>query len=184
MEKVTLDTLLTRDITNKVICFPTDTVYGVGAKVDDLSAIQRIFEMKKRDGNKPMAILTPTRAIEKYVKDISDEAKTMMNQEWPGALTLIFMKTNLISDELTKGFPTVAFRMPASHIALRILTHFGLMAVTSINISGEKELNTIDEIEAQFKDYIDYLVIDPETLSKIPSKIVNVTSKTPVIIRR
>jgi L-threonylcarbamoyladenylate synthase len=175
MEKISLVELLQLDITGKVICFPTDTVYGVGAKHDDLKAIERIFAMKKREAQKPLAILTPNKDIEIYVKEINKTAEKLMAEYWPGAMTLIFNKSEAIDDHLTNGLKTIAFRMPKSDIALSILKKFGLMATTSVNISGEKEINTIEEIEQCFSDYIDYLVVDQAMVSQMPSSIIDVT---------
>ena len=175
MEKISLEKLLELDITGKVVCFPTDTVYGVGAKYNDLQAIERIFAMKKRDAHKPLAILTPDRNIEAYVNGINKTAEKLMTEYWPGAMTLIFNKSDAIDERLTNGLKTIAFRMPKSDIALPILRKFGLMATTSVNISGEKEINTIEEIEQCFSDYIDYLVVDQAIVSQMPSSIIDVT---------
>lgn len=183
MEKVTLEELLKLDITNKVICFPTDTVYGVGALVKDVSAVQRIYQMKRRSNDKPLAILTGTKDIEKYVKNVTKEARRLMDEGWPGALTLIFEKSDDIDDEITQGFKTIAFRMPNSKVALTILNHFGLMAVTSVNFSGQKELSSVKDIEETFSDWIDYIVTDEEKFSSVPSKIIDVTKDEIKIIR-
>lgn len=182
MEKITVDKLLTKDIRGKIVCFPTDTVYGVGALIDDLDAINKIYAMKKRDAKKPLAILTPTRSIEKYVKFITKDALNLM-EKWPGALTLIFQKSEHIDTLITQGVDTIAFRMPNSKVALKILNHFGLMATTSVNISGEKPLNSVGEIEALFAEYLDYLVVDTEISSKTPSKVVDVSTEETKIIR-
>ena len=119
MEKISLEALLTRDIRGKVICFPTDTVYGVGAMVDDEAAIARIFELKKRDANKPLAILCSSMSIESYVERITPEARRLMEEYWPGALTLIFKRSASISPLITKGVSTIAFRMPNCEVSLR-----------------------------------------------------------------
>lgn len=183
MEKVNLTTLLTLDIKEKIICFPTDTVYGVGALFNDIKAIEKIYQLKQRNYNKPLAILTPNKDIEKYIIDY-ENAIGYINKYWPGEVTLIFKKSALIPDEVTKGLDTVAFRMPDSIIALKILNQFGPMATTSVNISGEKELNTIAEIENKFSHLIDYLVIDEERLSLKPSRVFDCTSGDLKIIRK
>ena len=183
MEKLTVDELLLKDIKGKIICFPTDTVYGVGAIYNDLEAIHKIYEMKKRDEEKPLAILTPSKDIEKYIIINNDEAFKLMKDGWPGALTLIFKKSGLISYEITKGKDTVAFRMPNSKIALAILNKFGPLATTSVNLSGETPLNDLEKIEEYFKDYIDYLVIDKEEVIGKPSKIIDVSTNYIKVIR-
>lgn len=183
MEQIKVSTLLTKDIRGKIVCFPTDTVYGIGALIDDDEAIQKIFALKKRDADKPLAILTATKDIKGFVKMISKDAKRLMDERWPGNITLIFEKNEHIKSAITKGFPTVAFRMPAGPTALKILKHFGLMAVTSVNISGQKELNCVADIINQFGDAIDYIVIDQEELSGVPSEIYDVTIHTTKRIR-
>ena len=91
--------------------------------------------------------------------------------------TIIFKKTDLLSSEITKGKPTVAFRMPNSQIALKILNTFGLMATTSVNISGEKELNSVEEILNEFDGMIDYIVTDKAVLQNVPSTIYDDTTE-------
>lgn len=183
MEKVTLENLLKKNIDGKVICFPTDTIYGVGVKYNDLDGIDKIFKMKNRSENKPLAILVPSKDISKYVLKISDEAASFINNDWPGALTLIFKKSNLIDDKITKGLTTVAFRMPNSKVALAILEKFGPLATTSVNISGLPPLNDVSLIEKEFSDYIDYLVIDLEKTIGKASRIIDVSSEDIKIIR-
>ena len=136
--------------------------------------------MKHRSKSKPLATYTYKR-YSRYVESINDEAQTLIDHGWPGALTLIFRKSNLISDKVTNGLPTIAIRMPKSKIALEILNHFGPMATTSVNISGEKELNSIDEIAEKFNEYIDFIVVDKEKLNYKPSMIIDCTNNMKII---
>ena len=184
MDVITLKELLTKDIKGKVVCFPTDTVYGVGALINDSVAINKIYHLKNRDKSKPLAVLTGTRNIDEYVLEISDFSKQLMEQYWPGALTLIFKKSNIISDKVTSGFDTVGLRMPNSNVALQILNKFGLMATTSVNISGSEPLNNVDDIIKHFKDEIDYLVIDKENTSNISSTVIDVSTDNYKILRQ
>ena len=183
MEKVTVNELLAIDLKGKIVCFPTDTVYGVGAIVNDEAAIDKIYEMKKRDYSKPLAILTPNKNIDRYVIYTNKDVFKLMDEGWPGALTLIFQKSGIVSYSITNGLDTIAFRMPNSKIALQILNHFGPLATTSVNISGMPPLNDIEEIEKQFSEYIDYLVIDKENISGSPSRIIDVSNDTIKVIR-
>ena len=184
MDVVTLKQILEFDIKGKVVCFPTDTVYGVGALISDDEAINKIYNLKHRDKSKPLAVLTATTNINDYVININSIAKELMDKYWPGALTLIFKKSNLISDKVTSGFDTVGLRMPNSSIALQILNHFGLMATTSVNISGSEPLNNIEDIKKYFSNDIDYLVIDEEKTSNISSTVVDVTSDNLKVLRQ
>jgi len=184
MEKVTLAQLLTKNIEEKIICFPTDTVYGVGARLNDGKAINKIYQMKNRDQNKPLAILVPNKDISNLVLSLSPLAEQLIENYWPGAYTFLFLKNDCVSGIITKDKPTVALRMPDSAIALSILSFFGPLATTSVNISGEKELNSVDQIEEQFAQFIDYLVIDEQSLSNKPSTIIDATGEVPIIIRK
>ncbi len=184
MEKILISDLDKINLKGKVIAFPTDTVYGVGACIDDLDAIKKIYEIKNRDFSKPLAILTPTSNIDKYVLGINKETKELMDKYWPGALTLIFKKTNLINDLITSSLDTVGFRMPNSKVALSVLNHFGIMATTSINISGSAPLNNIIDIEKEFKDKIDYLIIDEEKTSNVSSTVLSIIDEEIKVLRQ
>ncbi len=184
MEKITINDLDKIDLKNKVIVFPTDTVYGVGCMIEDIDAVHRIYELKNRDYSKPLAILTPNANIEKYVKNISPKAKELMNKYWPGALTIIYEKTDLINDVVTSNLKTVGFRMPNSKIALAVLNRFGIMATTSINISGMPPLNNKEDIIKEFKNKIDYIVMDDEVSSDVSSTVVDLSQNDIKILRQ
>ncbi|HPN90338.1 MAG TPA: Sua5/YciO/YrdC/YwlC family protein, partial [Bacilli bacterium] len=81
------------NLRGKVVVFPTDTVYGIGALLDDPDGIAKIYRIKHRDEQKPLAILVgEIEAIYPFVREISPEAKRIMEEYWPGELTLIFEK--------------------------------------------------------------------------------------------
>lgn len=184
MDVVSVKELLKLDLKGKVVCFPTDTVYGVGCLIDDEEAIERIYNLKNRDKSKPLAVLTGTKEIEAYVLHISSMAKQLLEQHWPGALTVIFNKSQLIPDSVTSSLPTVGLRMPNSIIALQILKQFGLMATTSINKSGSEPLNNKDEIKELFENEIDYLVSDMEVTSNVSSTVVDVRNDEIKVLRQ
>ncbi len=184
MDLVTLNQLLTKNLKGKVVCFPTDTVYGVGTLIEDEDGIDKIYHLKHRDHSKPLAVLTGTINIEKYVLEVNAQAKELMKKYWPGALTLIFKKNNNVNDKVTSNLNTIGLRMPNSKIALAILNHFGLMATTSVNISGSEPLNSVDEIQKYFSSEIDYLVVDQEEMSNVSSTVVDVTTANPIVLRQ
>jgi L-threonylcarbamoyladenylate synthase len=185
MEKVTLKELLClekEDLKGKIICFPTDTVYGVAAIASDKEAVEKIYKMKNRSERKPLAILCSNiKQIEEYVEVIDEAVKFLMKKYWPGALTIIFKKRPGKGDYLSKD--TIAFRMPNSKLALAIIDHFSLMATTSVNLSGEIEMNNIDEIVEKFANWIDYIVTDEAYLSNVPSTVLDATGDSLNIVR-
>ena len=174
MIKITVEELIKltkEDIRGKVIVFPTDTVYGIGSMIDDKEGVSKIYNLKHRDKNKPLANLAySSEQIKEYVNIPNPKTLELMKL-WPGALTIIFNKKHIYNNEL----PTIAFRIPNSNTALTILKHFGVMAVTSMNLSGSEPLNNIDDIIKNFENEIDYLVIDEEKHSNISSTIIDVT---------
>ncbi len=184
MIKIKVDELIklsAKDILGKVIVFPTDTVYGIGALCNDTKGIKKIYDLKHRDKSKPLACLAACTEDILPVVNINNDRTFEFMKYWPGALTLIFEKKNkkLIDETLS----TIAFRIPDSNVALKILKHFGIMTVTSMNISGDAPLNDLKSIEENFKDVIDYLVIDEENLSTVSSTILDISTSTIKILR-
>ncbi len=184
MELIAVKDLMNKDIKGKIICFPTDTVYGVGCLYNDITAIHKIYELKNRDYSKPLAILTPSSDIEQYVKNINEQTKQLMNKYWPGALTIIFEKTEKIPLLATSNMSTVGLRMPNSKVALQILKHFGLMTTTSVNISGQPAINNLQEIIDNFGDKIDYIVTDLETTSNVSSTVISCINGNIKVLRQ
>lgn len=162
------------DLRGKIIIFHTDTVYGVGALYDDLEGQEKIYEMKKRSQSKLLPVLCGSVNQVKELTDFNSNAEALA-KHWPGALTMILNKKDSSS--------TLAVRIPNSEIALKVLNHFGPLATTSVNISGEKEVNNVKEIIEKFGDYIDYIVSDELPLSETPSTIVDLTNNDIKIIR-
>ena len=178
MEKIKikdLNSISKEQLKGKIIVFPTDTVYGVGALYNDVEGIEKIYEMKKRDYGKLLPVLCSS--IDQ-IKEIAEtnELFEKYSKLWPGALTMILNKKDQTG--------TIALRIPNSHVALNVLDHFGPMNVTSVNYSGEKELNNTDEIERKFSEHIDYLVMDTNELCAIPSTIIDCTGKTVKVLRQ
>ena len=173
MEKIKLNDFLKlnkEDLLGKIIVFPTDTVYGVGCLYLDDKARDKIYNMKKRDYGKSLPILLSKLEDAKKLARIATKDEEYLKY-WPGALTIIF-----VSIDKNYIHPTVALRMPNSNIALAIFDKFGPMEVTSVNYSGEKELNSVEEIEDKFSEFVDYIIIDNQVFSKTPSTIISLAN--------
>ena len=184
MEKIRikdLNSISKEQLKGKIIVFPTDTVYGVGAFYNDIEGIEKIYEMKKRDYGKLLPVLCSS--IDQ-IKEIAEtnELFEKYSKLWPGALTMILNKNDSTSE--SSNIKTIALRIPNSKIALSVLDYFGPMNVTSVNYSGEKELNSPEEIEKCFGEYIDYLVMDTNELCAIPSTIIDCTGETVKVLRQ
>ncbi len=166
----------------ELIAFPTDTVYGLGAKVFDSVAQERIMELKNRDCSKRFAVLCANLEQIEELAYIDDKAKKIINKFLPGGLTLILKAKNKDIHNYAID-DTVAVRIPKHPIALKLLLENGPLATTSVNLSGQKPLNDYDIIKETFKNKIDYIYNDPTNIeySNVPSTIIDMTSDLKVI---
>ena len=122
----TIETITKDTLEHKIIAFPTDTVYGIGAMITDMEAIEKIYQLKQRDFQKPLAILAATKEdILPYIETPSVQIWALMEQHWPGPLTIVFRKSKAVSDQLTRGLDTIGFRIPNEPVALQLLKQEG-----------------------------------------------------------
>lgn len=154
---IALDDFKNRSIEDEVIAFQTDTVYGIGCRFDSVKGADRIYEIKHRDKDKPLAVLCPD--IESAASFFHDASviRTIGRKYWPGALTLVAAKGEKAGDHLTKGRSTIGVRIPDDPLALEILRVHGPLAATSLNMSDEPPVHTFEEA-LQFESAVDYLV--------------------------
>ena len=187
MIKLTTKELLQMDrslFSGKVICFATDTVFGVGCIYDEAfpEAESKIYQMKERDPNKPLALLVSSLSQVVGHLVMSQEIALLTNY-WPGALTIIFATSDDYFSPIAANY-SVGIRIPHCDNALAILDYLGAMATTSVNKSGEPPLNDPILIEKQFGSMIDYLVTDLCASSGASSTVVDVRSTPFKILRQ
>ncbi|MBU1160396.1 threonylcarbamoyl-AMP synthase, partial [Patescibacteria group bacterium] len=122
-----------------LVAFPTDTVYGLGADAFNVHAVKKIFQVKKRLTNKPLIILIANKkTVYKLAKNVSINAKKLINKFWPGPLTIVFKKSQIVPEIITGNLDTVGIRMPDNKIALNLIKEAKTPIVaTSANISGK-----------------------------------------------
>ncbi len=138
---------------SKVIIFPTDTVYGIGASVYDTKGMDKIYEIKHRDKSKPLAVLCADIDQIEEIAYVTDEARKLINKFLPGPLTVILKSKDSIKDTF-KG-ETVGVRIPNYDVALEILKENGPMATTSVNESGMPSINNYNEIVIDYSKLVD-----------------------------
>lgn len=166
-----------------VVIMPTDTIYGIIADATNEYAIQRVYEMKKRNENKPMLMLVNSiEMLEKHVSSISDIERKLIDELWPGALTIIFKKRN-ISDLLTGGLDTVGIRYPDNKLLIDIMNELNVpLLSTSVNVSGDESATCINNINNLILDNVDY-VYDMGECKGEPSTIVVVDNNELKVLR-
>ncbi len=175
-----LKEFLKRELKDEIIVFQTDTVYGVGCLINSEIGVNKIYELKKREKRNPLAVLCANIDQVKEIVQDFDKGEEFAHKYWPGALTLIYPKSNLVGDYITSGLKTVGVRIPKDKTALSILEKFGPMAVTSLNISSEPPILKYDDALFFNKD-VDY-IIKGKDLSSISSTVFDVINK--VVIRQ
>ncbi len=168
-----------------LVAFPTDTVYGVGAHGFQPAAIERLFQVKGRAHTKAIPLLIADEAqMHQVARMIPTRATTLIRQFWPGALTLVVWKSDLVPNELTGGGPTVAVRLPDHPVTRALIRAAGVpLATTSANRSGHPDSITAADVEHELGDTVD-LILDGGTCpGGIPSTVVDLTVEPVVVLR-
>ncbi|MFP4498084.1 MAG: L-threonylcarbamoyladenylate synthase [Vulcanimicrobiota bacterium] len=168
-----------------LVCFPTETVYGIGADATNDKAVADIFRAKNRSFENPMALhLHSVDEVEKYVKDISDRAQTLMDKFLPGPLMLIFNKNENVSDIVTGGMRKVGIRIPRHDLCLDFLRECGRpVAATSANESGRLACVKPSDILGEMEGKFDILLDGGRSPLGIESTVLDVTTDPPRILR-
>lgn len=166
-----------------VVVLPTDTVYGLACDYKNNLAVQKIYDLKGRSQNKPLIILISNfEMIEGLIKNYDHKYQILIDKYWPGALTLIFNKSDKISNLVSANTTKIGVRMPANKQILEVIKKFGKPIVaTSVNKSGESCLTNILEIQNTFSN-INILTCKEEMQNK-ESTILDISGDKAVLIR-
>ena len=164
-----------------VIIFPTDTVYGIGAKIDDVLAMKKIYEIKQRPQEKRLAVLCASLEDIEKVAYLTDDAVKLIKNFMPGGLTIILKSKPEVRNEFI--YETIAVRIPNHELALRILKVNGPMATSSVNRFGLAPLNDYVEIVKQFQSEVLYIYPNIYIPSKVSSTIVSLVGDEVTLIR-
>jgi L-threonylcarbamoyladenylate synthase len=164
---------------------PTDTVYGVGADAFSPYAVGVLLAAKGRGRQMPPPVLVGSRrAAFALVEDVSSSGSDLIDEFWPGGLTLVFRASRSLIWDLgdTKG--TVAVRMPLHPVALDLLKETGPLAVSSANLSGSAPATTADDAISQLGDAVSVYLDGGPCSGDVASTIVDVTGPVPRLLRR
>lgn len=192
-----MDTKLTSDMIQRIekgiailinggiIAYPTDTVYGLGACSDDVNAVKRIYEVKKRPIDMPLPLLLADVSwIERVTYSIPEVAHQLIDSFLPGALTLVMKKADTIPDIISGGKSTIALRIPDHPVTTTLINGIGKPLIgTSANLSGKPGALNADEVKTQLGNRIDYILDGGSCPGGKESSIVDVTGNIPVLLR-
>ena len=167
------------------VAFPTETVYGLGADALDPDAVARIFKAKGRPADNPLIVhIASQEQIPDIAKSIPEHARKMMEMFWPGPLTLILRRKEIVPDITTGGLDTVAVRMPSNPIAIELIRQAGTpIAAPSANVSGRPSPTTAEHVISDLKGRIDAVIDGGHVEIGVESTVVDVTRDIPVILR-
>ncbi|MFE8701864.1 L-threonylcarbamoyladenylate synthase [Cytobacillus sp. FJAT-54145] len=171
---------------NEVVAFPTETVYGLGGNAKSDEAVLKIFEAKGRPSDNPLIIhIGRVEHIKEFVTEIPEKARILMNEFWPGPLTIILnKKEGTLSDKATAGLSTVAVRMPDHPVALSIINNAGVpIAAPSANRSGKPSPTTAKHVFEDLNERIAGIVDGGPTGVGVESTVIDCTEEIPVILR-
>ena len=171
-----------------VIVCPTDTLYGIGCNALDNIAVRKIFEIKDRSFSKPLPIVVRNIKWAKELADVKKRNEKVLDKIWPGRVTAVLPKKEIVPDIVTSNQKTVGIRIPDHPLIDAILKIFGYpLALTSANISGEEptqDINKIIEIFSKRLTRQPDMILDVGILPKSePSAILDLTGDKPKISR-
>lgn len=168
-----------------VVVYPTETFYGLGVDALNQKAIKKVFTIKGRSFSQPLLILIPEQDyLPRYVTEVSEKARQLMEHFWPGPLTMVFSVSPQLPSILTAGTKKIAIRISPHPIARALTSAFaGPLTSTSANISGEQSPATAKEVFSHLGGMIDLIIDGGKTPGQMPSTIIDVTFSPPQLVR-
>ncbi|MCL7475049.1 MAG: L-threonylcarbamoyladenylate synthase [ANME-2 cluster archaeon] len=167
------------------VAFPTETVYGLGADALNPGAVQKIFQAKGRPQDNPLIVhIADKEQLDVLARDVPDSARTLMDAFWPGPLTLIFWRRDIVPDMTTCGLDTVAVRMPDDPVATALIRQAGTpIAAPSANLSGRPSPTTAEHVIADLSGRIDAVIDGGPVRVGVESTVLDMTREIPVLLR-
>jgi L-threonylcarbamoyladenylate synthase len=176
----------------KLVAFPTETVYGLGAHAFDSKAVVHIFEVKQRPTFDPLIVHLYSASQLPKVIDPTRISSTQMNlierliqTLWPGPLTLVLPRNSMIPDLVTSGLPTVAVRVPSNPVAQRLLEFADCpIAAPSANPFGYLSPTRAEHVRDQLGEKVDYIIDGGRCSVGVESTILDISENPPLILRQ
>jgi L-threonylcarbamoyladenylate synthase len=169
----------------EVVAFPTETVYGLGANALDEYAVKKIFRLKGRPQDNPLIVHISSKSQIKILAEyVSETAKKLIDKYFPGPLTIILKKNEVIPDVVTAGLDSIAIRMPSSMPAHEFIKACGVpIAAPSANISGSPSSTTFRHVMEDFNGKVPCILIGPQSRFGLESTVIDCTRDIPAVLR-
>ena len=158
LQKDNLNAAIEAVTEGSIIGIPTETVYGLGVDPYSEEAVKNLFNIKERDDSKPVSLLVPSYDSVNKLNIITDIPE-VVDLYWPGPLTVVVETSEKFVDGVgTKSPNTIGIRVPDNELAIELLNITGPLAVTSANLTGQKEAKNHNEAEELFKDSVEHYI--------------------------
>jgi L-threonylcarbamoyladenylate synthase len=169
----------------RLVAFPTETVYGLGANALDDSAVARIYAVKRRPATSPLIVhVASTEMAKSLVRNWPESATRLAEKFWPGALTLVLEKQSAIPAIVTAGLATVGVRVPAHQVALALIEAAGVpLAAPSANRFTELSPTTADHVRRSLGSELDFILDGGPCSIGIESTVVSLAGSHPQLLR-
>ena len=170
----------------EIVIIPTDTIFGISCNIHNENSIKKIFEIKKRPLTLPLSIAIKNKDYFNIVaKDISENAKKVINKYFPGQVTIVLKKKDIISDLITANQDYVGIRIPDDKNLQYILNNIDFpIVLTSANIHNYPNCSSVEEIKEQIGDKVNYILDGKINENKLGSTIVKFEDNEMSILRK
>lgn len=167
-----------------LVAFPTETVYGLGANGLDGEAVLKIFAAKGRPADNPLILhIAKKSELKPLWKHIPPKARTLADTFWPGPLTMIFLRSSIVPNEVTAGLDTVAVRMSENKTALALIKEAGVpIAAPSANLSGKPSPTTAEDVKQDMDGRADLIIDGGPCKFGLESTVISLVGE-PTILR-
>ena len=168
-----------------LVAIPTETVYGLAANALDGKAVSKIFKAKGRPMDNPLIVhVSCIEEIDKLVSEIPPQAKKLANTFWPGPLTIILKRSNIIPAEVSAGLDTVAIRLPNNDVTRKLIKIAGVpLAAPSANTSGSPSPTSANHVLHDLDGKIDAILDAGDCRVGLESTVITLTSPVPTLLR-
>ena len=169
-----------------VIAFPTDTLYGLGCSLFDVSAVEMVARLKRRDPSLAVISLIPeSRQVDGLATEVTATARRLIERHWPGPLSLIFKAAAIVPARVRGAGGTIALRVPKDRLCHRLLSFIGGPVVSSsANLSGQRPAETAEEVVRVFGNQLDMVLDGGPRTGGVSSTLVDVSGPRPRLLRR
>lgn len=167
------------------VAFPTETVYGLGCDAFDTAAIDMVYKAKNRPSDNPLIVHIATKEdIQFLAREVSPGAQKLIDNFWPGPLTIIFPKLPTVPFRVTGGLDTVAVRCPSNSMARELIQKSKkFIAAPSANLSGSPSPTSSRHVIADLDGRVDCILCGDNSEIGLESTVIDMTSEIPVILR-